>query len=219
MISKKATTTAIPTRREVDAEFAEQCDQLAALREDQRVDRAEARQLAVKQDAERSTAVGRDGDRSTPSAPKTARQERAERLLTGEPSVDVQTDQARLSALIERIGDRDAAIDLLGAKIAVSGRRASHKIVEQVAGQHKALVADFCAKLIELHEANKSYHRLVDTLNDDGVAWTALHPMQSLHIAGQPSDRYGNVALYLREAVAHGFIDASVVPPELRESR
>jgi hypothetical protein len=77
-------------------------------------------------------------------------------------------------------------------------------------------VAGVCSKLIDAHKASKAYYKLAGALNEDSVAWTGMHPMQPHSVIGEPTDRYSSLAIYLRQAVSHNFIDAKAVPPELR---
>jgi len=119
--------------------------------------------------------------------------------------------------VIRRLGDLDAAADLLRARIDVESRKASAIIVDQVAGKHRELVIALCETLIEAHKANRAYHELADALNNDSVSWTCLYPSQPNTLLGQPTDKYGPVPLYLRQAVTNGFLDASAIPSELRQ--
>jgi hypothetical protein len=137
-------------------------------------------------------------------------------IIDGKPVAEQPADEARLATVVRRLGDLDAAADLLRTRIDVESRKASAIIVDHVAGTHRELVIALCETLIEAHKANRNYHQFADVLNQDSVSWTCLYPSQPNELLGQPTDKYGPVAIYLRQAVANGFIQPSAIPSELR---
>jgi hypothetical protein len=145
----------------------------------------------------------------------TARDKRASEILDGSAVVE-PTDSERLAAVSQRLGDLTRAIEMLTIKIDAEGRRASALIAEQISGVHKDLVSQMCAALISAHRANQKYHAFADTLNSERIEWGTLFPMQPNNLLGDPRDNYSGVALYLKEAAAHGYINADTVPLELR---
>lgn len=137
--------------------------------------------------------------------------------ILGEPSTQLgQSDRERYLTVSQRIADINAALEILAGRITSERMRASAIIRDQVEGEHKHLVADICAKLASLHEASAKYTEFANALNADNVAWSALEPMFPKFLSG-PTDKNGNVARYLREAVLHGFISATSIPASLKE--
>jgi hypothetical protein len=203
---KAPTPIKIPTRRETDPECGRLSDLIEKLRAEQRIMRTEAREVDARIRANRSIA---------PTS-NVARSARAATLIGEAPHQVPSADIDRLREISGGIEDRDAAIELLTNKLELANRRASQVIVNKISGTHKQLVADICAALITARQAAWAYGQLVDRLSADSVAWTSMIPMQPHQVMGHPSDKYGPVALYLREAVAAGFIDAAIVPVELR---
>jgi hypothetical protein len=198
---KKTTTDSIPTKKSISPDYAGLTERRTALHAEQHTLRGEARTLDAAIRA------------SVPLS--TRREARAAQILDG-ASVVEPTAEDRLSIVMQRLGDLDVAIEMIEEKIDVEDRRASGLIVARLADVHKKLVADICVNLIAAHAANKNYHDLIDKLHSDDVRWTGLSPMQPNSILGQPRDNYSNIALYLREAAANGFIEVARVPVELR---
>jgi hypothetical protein len=195
-----AITNAIPTKREVSAEFTALSDKLTALQ-------AERQML----DVARQELIRKIEFNPGP----TARDVRAARIVDASNVVG-QPDHERLRVIAEQIGDLERAIEMLRERIDTEGRHASSLVIEKIEARHTELVSQICAALISAHRANQKYHALADTLTSEGVGWGHLMPMQPNKLLGHPRDNYSDVALYLRQAAALGHISPATVPVELR---
>jgi hypothetical protein len=195
----------IPTKAELSPKFAKLVALRDVLRHEHSTLRSDAQALHAKILANPSTA-----------SRNTAQDARAAEILDGKPVTEVHSDEGRLTAVNRRIGDLESAIHTLSHRIDAESGRASVMVVEKIAPHHRQLVDTVCAKLIDAHKASKAYYKLADALNEDGVAWTGMYPMHAHTVIGEPTDRYSNLAIFLRQAVSHNFIDANIVPTELR---
>jgi hypothetical protein len=193
-----------PTLREVSPEFKRLSDKAEQLRAEDNTISAELQVLLAKYEVGKAT---------------TDRQLRVARELAGE---EAGTDplnagtKERIAAIAERRAEIALALDLLRLPL-VNARMSASAIVQQhVAPAHSQLVANICEKLIELHKAHAAYFIFADCLNSEGVAWSALHPMQA-HFLGDPKSPQSAIGRYLNEAAKHGFVPAATIPAKLRE--
>ncbi|SFH82446.1 hypothetical protein [Bradyrhizobium sp. cf659] len=121
----------------------------------------------------------------------------------------------QLNELRQHLSAIDEAVSLIETRIAQERIKASAVVCDQVQDEHRRRVRDICFKLIELREAMLAYSQLVDTFNDEDIAWSRLLPSQLLAL-GNPRDRQSEAALYLRAAVKSGFLDQNEVPEAVR---
>ena len=112
-----ATADSIPTKRSVSPEYAALTDRLTQLRDEQHSLRTEARLLDARIRSNTSLVTA-----------DTARQSRAAEILDGKPVAEQPADEARLATVIRRLGDLDAAADLLRTRIDVESRKAGTSI-------------------------------------------------------------------------------------------
>jgi hypothetical protein len=107
------------------------------------------------------------------------------------------------------------AISVIDQRISAERSKASLVVCDQVRGEHRRLVRQMCAKLIDLREAMLAYSHLVDALNAEDVAWASLGPSQLLAL-GNPIDSQSRLAMYLREKAKEGFLDLNEIPAKIR---
>lgn len=120
----------------------------------------------------------------------------------------IREQQTNLAAI-------DQAISVIDKRLSAERGKASLVVCDQVREEHKRLVRDMCAKLMDLRESMLAYQTLADALNDGDVAWSPLSPSQLLAL-GHPLDPQSRLALYLREKVKDGFLDPTEVPVKIR---
>lgn len=124
------------------------------------------------------------------------------------------SQKEQLAAIAQKSDDIDAALELLNSRISIESNKTSRVIVEKVTPTYQRLVNAICKHLVRVHEANKAYHELLETLDADEVFRAGLYPMQPVYMVGDPRDSYSTLAVYLRDAVANGFLPASELPQE-----
>jgi hypothetical protein len=107
------------------------------------------------------------------------------------------------------------AITVIETRLSAERGKASLAVCDQVRGEHKRLVRNMCAKLLDLRESMLAYQALADALNDKDIAWSPLSPSQLLAL-GHPLDSQGRLAMYLREKVKDGFLDSKEIPAQYR---
>ncbi len=201
----KLTTFAVPTLDEASPPYA---DQLARQQDLQnRLALAEQEQTTLR------ARIGASGVTATDAAKAV----RVAELLDdagGSDQLAVGLDRARLDELDRAIGDMKTALPELHKRVAAARGAASTKICEQVRPEHQRLARAICGKLVELHTAVADYTTLADDLNAHDVAWTTLTPAHPIFF-GQPNDKNGPIAAYLRQAVQEGNFEAKNMPLEL----
>ena len=191
--------TKIPTRREINPTYAADKDLDDRMRAEENALRAEYPLIDPDEDEKSATA------------------RRALELLGDKTAAKSDGEGAtRRPAIESRLKDIAAARDILSPRLDVGARKADTLICEAVAQQHAKLVAAIGAANLSLHEANKAYTYFTETLNVDSVNWGRLHPSHCTAITGDYRDAYSPLALWMREAVAHGFMPASKLPAELK---
>jgi len=155
-------------------------------------------------------------DKSSKSRPVVDQDARVAAIL-GDAAVERPgpTDQERYTSNLQRQADVKEALHVLTGRIMKARMAASAIICEQVEERHKKLVRNVAEKLLEVREAAAEYFEFAQTLNSDGVAWSRLHAMHP-HFLGEPNDRQGDVARYLREAAKHGFISPALIPERFK---
>jgi hypothetical protein len=121
----------------------------------------------------------------------------------------------RLSELRPRASDLRAAQVELQRRISLAKQRASIEVCNRIEPHYREVVRAMCERLRDLHQAQMAYHRLVDTLEREDVAWTRLVPMHPRFL-GDPIDAQGRTALYFRDALQSGFITRDEIPERLR---
>ncbi|MBB4257294.1 hypothetical protein [Bradyrhizobium sp. CIR3A] len=151
------------------------------------------------------------------SAPKALHRAKIAQLLGDqEPESEASApSRERLNELRQHLSAIDEAISLNDTRIAQERIKASAVVCDQVQDEHRRRVRDICFRLIDLRETMLSYSQLVDTFNDEDIAWSRLSPSQLLAL-GNPRDRQSEVALYLRAAVKSGFLVQNEVPEAIR---
>ncbi len=116
----------------------------------------------------------------------------------------------------EEIQDITDAIGLIEVQMGACAMEASIKIREIIEPDHARAVTRIADAMLALRDAFSDYKAIADELNAKGVAWTALRPMHPNFI-GDPDNRFGPIALWLKEAAQYGFIKNSSIPEALRD--
>lgn len=199
-----------PTLAEVSPEYRAAIEKRAALTAEMDQLDNEKRQLALKIDGD----GGFTGEAGASVSSLNARQARTASILGENPSAK-ENARARYVEIGQRIGDLKSAIEILDNRLIDLRMAASNLVCQRIEADHKRLVADICARMVELHAAADAYYKFADALNADNVAWSRLHAMQPLFL-GRPNDRYGKIGSYLREAVTHGFWWPIQIPEKIR---
>ncbi len=151
-----------------------------------------------------------------PRGPNAAAQEARVAALLGEGDVAPPPDRERLRELEQRFDDLRRAIDQLELRERSARGAASAKIIqEHVRDRYGELVRKMCFALIEAHKAHVEYNTLTDELNSKEIGWVGLGPM-AITFFGSPYEWNSPLGYYLRDAIEHGFLDASAYPEELR---
>ena len=137
--------------------------------------------------------------------------------ILGDPTPEAVVDISKIAPMQHRLEDLRVALNELNRRISSARHRASVGVCERVKGHHAALVGDLARALIAAHHANAQYRRFADQLNDADIIWTSqippMHP-RSIKLDDDLS-RNNTIAAWLREAVSHGYIEASTVPEVL----
>jgi hypothetical protein len=207
-------TFEIPTLREASREYAALCDrrtELQTKRDDLAKDAATLNQLAYE---EATTASGQIGKTRADRIAKIAGGEAVQSDAAAAPASKNELYERQV-AVSQQLADFNDALLLLNSKISAARLATSAIIREQIRPMHARLVADICARLIELHRANATYHQFTATCNDEQIAWSPLEPMFPRFIGG-PRRAESKIADYLHSAAKNGFIDQSMIPGELR---
>jgi hypothetical protein len=119
----------------------------------------------------------------------------------------IREQQTNLAAI-------DQAISVIDKRLSAERGRASLMVCDQVRGEHRRLVRDMCARLMDLRESMLAYQILADDLNDKDIAWSPLSPSQLLAL-GHPLDSQSRLAIYLRDKAKDGFLDAKEIPAKI----
>lgn len=128
------------------------------------------------------------------------------------PKRDIEKD---LQTIDRDVKDREAALVVIDREIELERRAASSVIMQQLEPQYRELISTICKALLGLHDANRRYNDLADHINNNGISWSGIEGMPPWFL-GHPNNPDGNLARYLREAVASGFLKASEFPEEFR---
>ncbi|MDN4982306.1 hypothetical protein QY049_03590 [Bradyrhizobium sp. WYCCWR 13022] len=107
------------------------------------------------------------------------------------------------------------AVSVLDTRIGQERTNASVAICNQVREEHHRRAREVCLKLIDLRQSMLAYAELIDALNAEDVAWSYLGPAQLLAL-GNPRDNQSRMAIYLRQMVEAGHLDATEVPQAIR---
>ncbi|MEH2477530.1 hypothetical protein V1282_000887 [Nitrobacteraceae bacterium AZCC 2146] len=107
------------------------------------------------------------------------------------------------------------AKSVIETRLSAERGKASLAVCDQVRGEHRRLVRDMCAKLMDLRESMLAYQTLADALNDKDIAWSPLSPSQLLAL-GHPLDSQSRLAMYLRDKAKDGFLDLKEIPAKFR---
>jgi hypothetical protein len=156
---------------------------------------------------------------NNPRGPDSAAQEaRVAALLADEdaPPPPPPPDRERLRELDQRSDDLRRAIDQLELRERSARGDVSAKIVrEHVRDRYAEVVDKMCRALIEAHKAHVEYDALRTELDAKEIQWVGLGPMP-LSFFGSPHEWQSPLGYYLRQAIEHGFLEASAYPQELR---
>lgn len=115
----------------------------------------------------------------------------------------------------QEVDDIKKAIEILDDRISKLVWSASAKVCEKVAPIYAERVAAVARALIKLHAEHVLYDDFADAMNNERVWWAQLNPMPPRFLDAS-RDKNGNVARYLKEAAASGFISADEIPERLR---
>lgn len=138
---------------------------------------------------------------------------RVKSILSGE-----ERKQFRHPAQVhDDIHDVQEAIEEAERQLIEAMLEASATIRQQIAPAYGKLVSHMADAMVELHSAWEKYKNFTDELNVNGIAWTALHPVHP-HFLGEPTDAYGPVAGWFRDAAQRGLISDSMIPAGLRHA-
>jgi hypothetical protein len=199
--------TLVPSLSERSPKYAELTSKIEAMSD-------EARSLSVRIETIKKARAAESG--------KPVDTERAQRIsqLLGRAAVpELGSEAEDLTALDQKRTDLLLAIDLLERERVEERLSTSRLICEEVQEVHAKHVADICASLIDTLSAWQRYAAFTGSLTGRDIAWSSLRPMHPLFLADGPIDTQGHLALYLRDAVRHGFISADTVPEALRNGR
>ena len=128
---------------------------------------------------------------------------------------DDDADSQRYWALHRENEEIDEALPQVAAKLREATRAASAIVCEGLREEHESLVGEIAATLQELHELNAKYWAIADHLAREGIGAGALG-LVFMRFAGHPSDRYGPIGQWFRDAVELGHIKSSEIPESLR---
>ncbi len=128
-------------------------------------------------------------------------------------------DRDRFDEIVSEIVVIDEALALLAAPM--PGKRRSEvedmylagceKYCEAMRPEFDAIVARFCAAVVELGKAKAEYDDFTkDKLR--GIAWTSLRPIDPLPLVGDPTDPSSALRLALTLAAEHGHFDLASLP-------
>lgn len=178
----------VPTLADVDAEYREIEQKIAALRADQATT---AREVAVLEE-----------DIRTRRAPAVRASVSA--LLGEVVDTTLESRPARLRELRKHAEDLEAAIEILRRRLADRRVQASAAVRAAVKAEYGLRVAAVVDALLAANSAHLALVDLVDQLEREDVSWTALGPMQPRFL-GDPRD--GHVQRYVREAKELGYAE------------
>lgn len=123
---------------------------------------------------------------------------------------------ARLTEITTQADAVRRAIDVAASRQGQARHAASVKICAALRPEYEKRVSAVATALLAAHRAHLDLSALADELTDANVAWTAnLEPMQAHRIFGDPRDNQSATILWLRSAVAAGFVDRSSIPVEM----
>ena len=153
-----------------------------------------------------------DQDRSTAAA------NRAVAALLGDPveGAPEVDDRERLRQIATMLRDVERALETLEERINAERRAASKLVCDQVKDEYDRRVTALCEAVTAMHERHVELVEMTNQLDRRNVQWSRLHPMQHPRLLGSPTDTYGPVAQYLREAIEHGFLGKDSMPESLR---
>lgn len=192
-VFKKATQAAaepfqVPSHGDVDADYREIEQKIAALQASQSATTREV--AALEQDIH--------------SRPAPSVRAGVAALLGETIDTSLETRPARLRELRQHARDLEEAIAELRRRLADRRSQASAKVRAAVKDEYGRRVVAVADALLAANAAHMELVELIDQLEREDVAWTALGPMQPRFL-GDPRD--GHVQRYIREAKELGYVE------------
>ncbi|MCC8972158.1 hypothetical protein [Bradyrhizobium brasilense] len=149
------------------------------------------------------------------SGPRELRRAKVAELVGDQVSAVAVPTPERLMELRQHVRALKDAVSVLDQRIGEERTRASIIICDQIRPEHHRRAREMCLRLLKLHEAMLSYAELTEALNAEDVSWSHMGPAQLLALGG-PRDSQSRMAIWLREMVQAGHLDATEIPQALR---
>lgn len=185
-MTKKTESFRVPSLGEADPEYGLMHAKLVELRADTSVTSREIRELEADMRARPAPAVRPD----------------VAALLGEAVDPSLSGRSARLADLRRRASDLDAAVAIIGRRLAERRTTASAAVRALVRDEYARRVAAVAEALQGVNAAHIALLDIIDQFEREDVAWTSLGPMQP-NFLGDPRD--GHVQRYLMEARGLGY--------------
>jgi len=136
----------------------------------------------------------------------------AKAVISGEAAPSVENERQELAKAQSRCTILRRAVEIQRATVAGEHVAASRAICERLQPEHGRLIAELAQAVINLGKVAEAEERFRDELIAAGVSFTAwLRPM-AFPPATQARESHSRIAMWLREAVAYGYLKRNEIP-------
>lgn len=129
------------------------------------------------------------------------------RSYLGEPLLPHQPhDEERLKELLPKLDALNKSVSALDEAIYKEKDRASRKLCEAVASDHRKAAMKFADAIINLHTTHTEYNDFLTQIEDTGATISPLNPVYPTYL-GNPKDPSGPYYYFMKEFFESGHID------------
>lgn len=142
-----------------------------------------------------------------------ARDVRIAEILGRKPPTVKPRRSDRLQQIAGRLRDIEAAREVLARERETEQRRATSVLRERLMPEYRKQMRGLIDALIAAHATQVAIHGLASKVEDAGYlsSWMDAHPARWMDIGTN-----GNIALFVKDKVAEGYISDRDVPEELK---